>query len=244
MIIKGGIYMEKIFRSHTLRRLTQALVIALCLSVAPVPASLPCSPVKEAQAAITQVAKIKRKQRSNGEYDYYGYDSAGKKISNRWGKYTTSAGKNYYYYFGGLNSRAYKAYASAVSSMYKERFVTKKIGSKTYGFDEFGRRINGAWFNTKINKLYFFEKNGTYNSETTSKMRIYAKKGKRASYLLRLLGQYKKREVKEGGCFTIGSPQDDGSRLVYYTYPHIQVVTSTNTAGKTETIHLVDGLFR
>ena len=90
----------------------------------------------------------------------------------------------------------------------------------------------------------FFEKNGTYNSETTSKMRIYAKKGKRASYLLRLLGQYKKREVKEGGCFTIGSPQDDGSRLVYYTYPHIQVVTSTNTAGKTETIHLVDGLFR
>ena len=231
----------KLFKKTSFRRLTGVIAAALCISLAPVPSSVPVSFVKEAEAAVKE--GFYQVKRSNGEYDYY-YYVKGKKITNKWKKITDTATKKSYWYYFGPKGRAYKAYENTLSSMYLERFVTKKIGTRTYGFDEFGHRIKGAWFSTKINKLFFFDGNGIYNSSKTSKLRVYAKKGRKASYLIKALGKPKKREVKAGGCFDIGSSLDDGSRLVYYTYDHITVVTSTDTSGKTETIHLVDANYR
>ena len=182
----------------------------------------------------------------NGESDYKYYVN-GKAVKRKWKKVTASNGKSYWYYFGG-NGKAYKAYATPVSMLYKERFVPKKIGDRIYGFDEFGHRVKGAWYSVEKNRIYFFDGNGIYNKAKTAKLRTYAKKGRKARYLINALQNYTKktprRVVQPGGCFEIGSEFDNGSRLIYYTFEHLQVAASTDTSGKTETVLLVDGLFR
>ena len=223
----------------TIRILGMTLAFVLCLGLAPASLSQGLL-VKEVNAAVKD--GLKRKKLANGEYDYYFYEN-GVKVKNTWKKVTNSAGNSYWYYFG-KNGKAYKAYDSVLTMIYKERFVTKAVSGKVYGFDQYGRRIKGAWYSPSTKKLYYFNSDGIYNKTKTAKLRTYAKKGRRAAFLIKALGKYKSRSIEAGGCFEIGSALDDGSRHVNYIFPHLRVVAATNTSGAVETVHLVDAIFK
>lgn len=191
-----------------MKKLKRIFAVLLCLVMIQAPVQI-FMRTAEVQAAMKKEVKYNSK---NGKYYYY---ENGKKVNkvNKW--VTDSNGQKYYF-----GSKGY-AFAAPKEDDVKYNVIIKKIGSRTYGFDNRGRMVKNGLYYALNGNCYYFNSKGVYLLNTTKKYRALAPTGypaedkKSVTQARNLLNKIEKpiKEVKNGSSCII--PNGTDYRIIY-----------------------------
>ncbi len=183
-----------------MRKLKRILAVLLCLVMIQAPVQI------FTQAAEVQAATKKQVKYSTKDEKYYYYEN-GKRVKLK-SKWVTVSGRKYYFGKEGY------AFAAPKEEGVTYNIITKRIGSKTYGFDSKARMVKSGLYYKLDGTCYYFNSKGEYSQKETKKYSglvpkrnpaIEKKSVTAARKLLDKLGKPKKIVNKGSSCVVLNA---------------------------------------